>query len=145
MPNAPEPTSIARARLAALPRRTGLVMTGGKRALGIAIREGNQTIQPQIALWLDAESGFVFATQIINPLESGDSGVREALDALVDAMTAPIAPTVSDELASLTDGGRGGKRRGQTPVPQLGSRHRSAPARPSRATRTMYSATSAGV
>src|SRR6266516_469478 len=70
MPKVPDPTSITHARHATLPRRAGLVMTGRKRPLGIAIREGNQTIQPQIALWLDAESGFVFATQIINPLES---------------------------------------------------------------------------
>ena len=72
MPNAPELTSSTRARLAALPRRTGLVMTGGKRSLGIAIREGTQTFQPQIALWLDAESGVVFSTRVINPLEGGD-------------------------------------------------------------------------
>lgn len=119
MPNAPEPISIVRARLAALPRRAGLVMTGGKRLLGIAIREGNQIVQPQIALWLDAESGFVFGTRIVNPLESPDNGVSEALNALVDAITAPLAPAIAEEFATRTGGKRSTRRERPLP-PQLG-------------------------
>ncbi|MDQ6601524.1 MAG: plasmid pRiA4b ORF-3 family protein [Chloroflexota bacterium] len=120
MSNASEPTNIARARLATLPRRTGLVITGGKRPLNIYIREGNQTIQPQIALWLDAESGFVFGTRIISPSESADNGVREAVDALVETMIAPIAPSRSDELTLLEEGGKRRKRREAPLLPHLG-------------------------
>lgn len=120
MPNTPEPTNIAFARLAALPRRHGLVITGGKRPLGIYIREGTQPVQPQIALWLDAESGFVFGTRIINPFESADNGVREALDALVNVMIAPLAPNVADQLALLGDEGNRRTRRRGPLLPHLG-------------------------
>lgn len=120
MPNAPEPTTIALARLATLPRRAGLVITGGKRPLNIYIREGNQTVQPQIALWLDAESGFVFRTKIINPAESADNGVREALDALVETIIAPIALGASDEPALLDESGKRRTRRGKQSLPHLG-------------------------
>ncbi|MHB8648449.1 MAG: DUF6930 domain-containing protein, partial [Thermomicrobiales bacterium] len=109
-----------RARLAGLPRRAGLVITGGKRLLGVYIREGNETVQPQIALWLDAASGFVFGTQIISPLTSADDGVSEALDALVNVLAAPPGPSVADEIALLGGDGKRGKRRGGPPLEPLG-------------------------
>ncbi len=120
MPNTPEPTPIALARLAVLPRRAGLVITGGKRPLNVSIREGNQTVQPQIALWLDAESGFLFGTKIISPSESADHGVREALDALVEILIAPIAVGASDEPAPPEGGGKRRTRQGEQSLPHLG-------------------------
>lgn len=120
MPDAPKPTNIALARLAALPRRNGLVITGGKRPLNISIREGNETVQPQIALWLDAASGFVFCTKVINPAESADNGVREVLDALVETMIAPITVGASDESAPPEDNGKRRTHREEQSLPHLG-------------------------
>lgn len=120
MPDAPKPTNIALARLAALPRRNGLVITGGKRPLNIYIREGNETVQPQVALWLDAASGFVFCTKVINPAESADNGVREALDALVETMIAPITVGASDESAPPEDNGKRRTHREEQALPHLG-------------------------
>lgn len=120
MPDARKPTDIALARLAALPRRAGLVITGGKRPLAISIREGDQTVRPQIALWLDAASGFVFGTQIISPTEHADGGVRAALDALVNVMIAPINLGVPDERTLLGDGGQRRARRDASSLPHLG-------------------------
>src|SRR5919199_3229369 len=92
------PTKGALARLARLPRRSDLVIEGGKRPLGVFIRENDQTVQPQLALWLDAQSGFIRGTAMINPLASADGGIGEALAALVDAATNPVvAPLAAPE------------------------------------------------
>src|SRR5919202_4239190 len=98
MPKTQRPTKAGLARLARLPRRSDLVIEGGKRALGVFIRENDQTVQPQLALWLDAQSGFIRGTAMINPLESTDGGIGEALAALVDATTNPVvAPLAAPE------------------------------------------------
>jgi hypothetical protein len=76
-------------RLARLPRRKDLVIVGGKRPVGLYLREGHQTFQPQIALWLEEQSGFVRGSEVINPLKSQDDGVSEALEALVNALQRP--------------------------------------------------------
>ena len=76
-------------RLARLPRRKDLVIVGGKRTVGLYLREGHQTFQPQIALWLEEQSGFVRGSEVINPLKSQDDGVSEALEALVNALQRP--------------------------------------------------------
>src|SRR5438270_11165707 len=108
MPKSQRPTKAALARLARLPRRSDLVIEGGKRPLGVFIRENDQTIQPQLALWLDAQSGFIRGTAMINPLESTDGGIGEALAALVDAGTnpvvAPLAAPERDDGAARTGG-----------------------------------------
>src|SRR5438270_11092430 len=95
MPKSQRPTKAALARLARLPRRSDLVIEGGKRPLGVFIRENDQTVQPQLALWLDAQSGFIRGTAMINPLESTDGGIGEALAALVDAATNPVVAPLS--------------------------------------------------
>ncbi len=92
MPKARKPSKAALNRLARLPRLPDLVLEGGKRPLGIYMREGGETIQPQVALWVDAGSSFIRATEIINPLESADEGVAEALNALLAAVGGPFLP-----------------------------------------------------
>jgi hypothetical protein len=71
VPKSQRPTKAALARLARLPRRSDLVIEGAKRPLDVFIRENEQTVQPQLALWLDAQSGFIRGTAMINPLETG--------------------------------------------------------------------------
>ena len=74
MPKARKPSKAALNRLARLPRLPDLVLEGGKRPLGIYMREGGETIQPQVALWVDAGSSFIRATEIINPLRAPTRG-----------------------------------------------------------------------
>src|SRR5438045_9545639 len=100
MPRAQRPTKAALARLARLPRRADLVIEGGMRPLGVFIREKDQTVQPQLALWLDAQSGFIRGTAMINPLESTDGGIGEALVALVDAATNPVGAPLHESAAA---------------------------------------------
>ncbi len=83
------------AQLATLPRRSGLVIQGGKRPLGVYIYENKQAVQPQIALWVEADSGFVRAVQLINPAESSDDGITESLQLLVEALARPVATPVA--------------------------------------------------
>src|SRR5436305_3074906 len=84
MPAARKPDPNPTTGLATLPRRNGLVIVGGKRPIGILIHEGDQIVQPELALWLDEASGFVFGSDVINPSGGADTSVRAALDALVE-------------------------------------------------------------
>src|SRR5439155_4940918 len=60
-------------QLAKLPRRPDFTLIGGKRRLGMYIRdEQKQTYQPDIVIWLDAGSGFIRASQIIDPRNASD-------------------------------------------------------------------------
>lgn len=94
-------------RLDDLPRLPEVAITGGRRPLGIWIREGGRTVQPDVAIWLDGASGFIRATAVINPLDSPDGGLSETLDALEAAFTGPfLAPPGAGR-------GRGGQ--GQAP------------------------------
>src|SRR5918911_4755831 len=95
MPKSQRPTKAALARLARLPRRSDLVIEGGKRPLGVFIRENDQTVQPQLALWLDAQSGFIRGTAMINPLESTDGGIGEGLAAPLNPWTKPVVAPLS--------------------------------------------------
>ncbi len=90
-PKAPKLTGTQAilAQLAALPRNSKLVIEGGKRPLGIYIRENKQAVQPQVALWVEAGSGFVRAVQVINPIQSSDDGITEALQSLVECLARP--------------------------------------------------------
>src|SRR3954465_8713356 len=103
MPKAQRPTKAALARLARLPRRSDLVIEGGMRPLGVFIRENDQTVQPQLALWLDAQSGFIRGTAMINPLESTDGGIGAALVALVDAATNPVVAPLREAAPAHDD------------------------------------------
>src|SRR5919199_3016481 len=115
MPKTQRPTKAALARLARLPRRSDLVIEGGKRPLSVFIRENDQTVQPQLALWLDAQSGFIRGTAMINPLESTDGGIGEALAALIDAATNPVVAP----LAEPPPGSDGAARTGGKPPVRL--------------------------
>ena len=75
--------------LARLSRRPGFIIEGGKRAIGIYIRDGAGLVRPQVALWVDSASGFVLATSLINPGGGSDVGVGEALEALLSALAPP--------------------------------------------------------
>src|SRR3989440_5023848 len=118
MPKTQRPTKAALARLARLPRRSDLVIEGGKRPLGVRIHENEQTVEPQLALWLDAQSGFIRGTAMINPLESTDGGIGEALAALVDAATNPVVAPLA--APARDDGAR--PVRLQPPPPGLPTR-----------------------
>src|SRR5947208_6735286 len=120
MPKTQRPTKAALARLARLPRHSDLVIEGGKRPLGVFIRENDQTVQPELALWLDAQSGFIRGTAMINPLESADGGIGEALAALVDAAANPVVAPLTEPASARDDGAtrKGGRPRlGLQPPP----------------------------
>lgn len=90
MPEQPTADGTAVARLAGLPRLPDSVLEGGRRTVAIWIREGNQVVQPDVAIWLDARSRFIRATRVINPLAGAAGGLAEALEALLDACTGPF-------------------------------------------------------
>lgn len=104
-----KPTIPGADRLARLPRRSDLILEGGKRAAGIYVREGGQTIGLELALWVDAESGIVRAvSEPISPLESVDGGLTQALTALVVALAGPFPMLpVGGELELVPTTGRG--------------------------------------
>lgn len=72
--------------LARLPRRRDLVIVGGTRLVGLYIRENRQTIQPQIAIWLEAKSEYIRAVQVLTSVEDV---LPQALESLVTALTHP--------------------------------------------------------
>ena len=89
-------------RLARLPRREDLVIVGGKRTVGLYLREGKETFQPQIALWLEEQSGIMRHSEVIHPQKSGDGGVSEALEALIDGLEhPPLMPVPPRQFAEL--------------------------------------------
>lgn len=105
-PKAPKRTGTqaSLAQLATLPRRSELVIVGGKRPLGLYIRENKQAVQPQVALWVEADIGFVRAVQLINPSESSDDGITESLQLLVEALARPVATPTTIPLPSPEPG-----------------------------------------
>jgi len=85
-------------RLAGLPLLPDLVIEGGKRTLAMLIREGTETVQPQLALWIDRDSGMVRAvSDLISPLRHPDGGTGQALEALVRACTGPFPGAPSED------------------------------------------------
>ena len=90
MPRARKTANAALDRIARLPRLPDLVIEGGKRPLAVWLREGNETVQPQVAIWLDSRSGFIRATRVISPLDGTDDGLGETLEALLEAFTGPF-------------------------------------------------------
>lgn len=106
------------ARLSKLPRRPDFVLEGGKRTLGIFIRENKEYVQPQVVLWVDGKNGFVRGVNLIAPSQTKDNGVSEALETLVSAMTGPfmVPPTPTQIMP-----GRGKGKKGENPLkPQPG-------------------------
>lgn len=90
MPPRQKPNKTALARLGRLERRPDLVIEGGLRPLGIYVREKGQTLQPQVALWLDAQSGFIRGTRVVEPGAPAGESASEALDALVESLITPV-------------------------------------------------------
>lgn len=95
-----------------LPRLPDLTIVGGKRPVGIWVREGGQTVRPQVAIWLDPETGFIRATNVIGPADSADGGLNEALDALETAFTGPFLTPPNPP-----PGPGAKRRRGNQPTP----------------------------
>lgn len=122
MPRSRKPSNLQVTRLARLPRRADFVIQGGRRVLDISLRDSAETVQPQIALWLDARSGFVLASSVINPLRSRDDGLGESLDALVQACTGPYEgpPTLVEQLVDPASPGRGARQAHQPDLPEPG-------------------------
>lgn len=118
MPAANKLTKAQLARLSKLPRRADLVIEGGQRKLGVYIRHEKEYFQPQLAMWVDGNNGFVRAINLIAPFQTKDSGVTESLEALLSAMTGPfVAPPVPAELPARVRG----KGKGANPLkPQPG-------------------------
>jgi hypothetical protein len=86
----PSAEEIARSRLARLPRQPNLVLQGGLRGLSTTIREGDQIIQPGVALWVDATTGAVRNhTLLTAPVDSYDE-VEAVTEALVEALETPM-------------------------------------------------------
>jgi hypothetical protein len=77
------------ARLARLPHRADLTILGGKRPLGLYLREGQETFQPHLVIWMEAQSGMIRTSEVINPLERQDDGVGDALETLAKALIQP--------------------------------------------------------
>lgn len=77
-------------RLAKRPHYPDLVVEGGKRTLGVYYREDRDIFQPYLALWVEAETGFIRHSTVINPRESADEGVTETVEALLTALMEPM-------------------------------------------------------
>ncbi len=110
------------AQLARLPHRTNLTILGGKRPIGLYLREGKETFQAQVVIWLEEPSGMVRASEVINPLRYQDNGVGEALETLAQALIRP-PPTplpVGDTLSGPLDTSAGRRGRGFLPTFQPG-------------------------
>lgn len=90
MPQSKQPATIK--RLTQLARQPSLVIEGGVRPLGVWFREGGETLQPFVAIWVDAATGYVRASRLISPKETTDAGRSQALDVLVEAMHSPNQP-----------------------------------------------------
>src|SRR5579863_1052327 len=96
--NPPRPTNGATATgalpLDRLPRVDGLVIEGGMRPLSVFVRENRRTVQPKVAIWLDAASGFIRASRLLasDDLDS-DDGVGATLAVLREALTGPFPTT----------------------------------------------------
>ena len=76
-------------RLAKLPLRTELTIVGGKRMLGLYTRVGDELVQPQIVLWLDAQQGTILGSELLNVQAGDDDGVGEALAFLTETLIHP--------------------------------------------------------
>ncbi len=92
MPRTPKPIGRAawQKTLARLPRRPQLVIVGGTRPLGLYIRENHQTLQPQVAIWLETETEYIRAVQTLSPTVTTEESLNQALEALVAALAHPV-------------------------------------------------------
>ncbi len=115
MPKIKRPGKKELARLAALPRRSDLVLDGILAPVGLYTREGERTVQAQMALWLDSATEMILGSAPAGPREVDGGGIDEALQALVTALAEPVSlPPQLLQLAGIDAGkGRGkGKKAG---------------------------------
>ncbi len=86
------PSKSAMNRLAKLSRRPESTLIGGMRQLDVYSAERAEYFKPLAAVWIEAESGYIRGSTIINPQKSADRGIGEALVSLVDALVSPMLP-----------------------------------------------------
>jgi hypothetical protein len=77
-------TAAGRGSAAARP-----VIEGGIRTLDAMVDEPSGPYQPEIALWVDASSGMVVATELLDPRESPEHRLQTAAAALVATLKQP--------------------------------------------------------
>ena len=101
MPRAPKtakPAQTVADRLTGLPLLPDLLIEGGLRTLAVRVREGSQTVQPLIALWIDRDTSILRATtDLLSPSQHSDGGIGAAMDALVRACTGPFPGAPSED------------------------------------------------
>ncbi|HUY78411.1 MAG TPA: plasmid pRiA4b ORF-3 family protein [Ktedonobacterales bacterium] len=102
------PTAGAKARgalpLDHLPRLDGLVIEGGVRPLSVFVRENRRTVQPKVAIWLDANSGFIRSSRLLAGDDmDADDGVGATLAVLREALTGPFPPTPNGVADSIIE------------------------------------------
>jgi hypothetical protein len=68
------------------PAPAQVVVEGGIRPLGTLVEEPEGTFQPQVALWVEATSGAVLATKLIDPRPGTEQSLRDAVAALLAAL-----------------------------------------------------------
>ncbi len=105
------------AQLARLSQRDDLTIFGGKRLLGLYRRDGQETYQPQIAIWLDRQSGAFLTSKVFNPQTQPDGGVAEALETLALALvqSPPIPLIIGNALLGSSEKSEGKKSREAAP------------------------------
>ncbi|HEY7355089.1 MAG TPA: hypothetical protein VH590_01450, partial [Ktedonobacterales bacterium] len=118
MPKKRSPNKSQQTQLAQLPRRPDMTILGGKRPLGMYLRDGKEVFQPEIIIWLEEPSGMIRTSDVINPQEFRDGGVGEALETLADALIHPPPTPLPTGDAPL--GLPGKKGRGFVPAFQPG-------------------------
>jgi hypothetical protein len=108
-------------RLARLPHRANLTILGGKRLLGLYLREGKETFQPQIVIWLEEPGGMIRTSEVINPLKHQDDGIGDALETLTRALIQPPpTPLINGVMFGSPDRPPGKKRGAFPPAFQPG-------------------------
>ncbi len=115
MPKKRGPRKSDLALLAQVPLRADLTILGGKRLLGLYIRDGKEVFQPQLIIWLEEQSGLIRTSDVTNPLEQHDDGVFDALETLILALIQPPPIPISNTSLGAAPGGAGKQGRKAMP------------------------------
>jgi hypothetical protein len=112
-PQPPTPPGGSLLQPNTLPRRPDATILGGRRTLHATLEDehGHPIHEPQLVVWVDAETNFVLNSNVVAPEMSADDGVTEALLLLMtgmdrpgSAMGAPIMPMMNtDTLRGLPE------------------------------------------
>lgn len=92
--------AFVRQTLIGLPRRADLVLEGGRVPAMATLPDAIDGGSLELILWLDASSGFIYSNKLVALEQSSDSGIQEALAALVTAIQAPLMAADGDVFAS---------------------------------------------